>query len=246
MILLKNDGLLPLKRGSNIAVVGPMGVDRNLISDYAGDGGEGGCWPKGDQSCIHTIFEAIEMKNTGGTTHSAAGVPAAHDHSPPAKFLAEALAVAKVADIVVLAIGNDRDAEHEGIDRHDVNLPTKEETLAKLVIALKKPTLMILSNGGAVSIDGLIEPSKAIVECFNPSHNAPQLAALLFGEANNWGKLPVTIYSHDYTTGAGSLPAQPMDNYDMVKSPGRTCAPTQNSCLSLPFDALHTRSVASV
>ena len=62
----------------------------------------------------------------------------------------------------------------------------------------------------------------AIVEAFNPAHNTPELARLLFGEANSWGKLPVTIYSHNYTTGGGGLPAQPMDSYDMVASPGRT------------------------
>ena len=221
MILLKNEGLLPLKQGSNIAVVGPMGVDTLLTSDYAGGTGEGGCWPKADASCVRTIFEAIREANVGGTTHSAPGVPAAHDHSPPAKFLADAITVAKGADIVVLAVGNDRNAEHEGIDRPDVNLTSAQQALATQVLALGKPTLLLLSNGGAVSIDGLIEGSKSIVECFNPAHNTPQLAKLLFGENNNWGKLPVTIYSHNYTTGGDGLPAQPMQNYDMVSSPVR-------------------------
>jgi hypothetical protein len=62
MVLLKNDGLLPLTAGSTIAVVGPMGVNQDLMSDYAGGDapwgdGEAGCWPKSDSSCaaaVHT------------------------------------------------------------------------------------------------------------------------------------------------------------------------------------------------
>eukprot|EP00966_Prymnesium_polylepis_P129429 2993236-Prymnesium_polylepis.3 len=50
MVLLKNDaGTLPLKPGSKIAVVGPMGVTTDLMSDYAGGTGEAGCWPNSDE-----------------------------------------------------------------------------------------------------------------------------------------------------------------------------------------------------
>jgi hypothetical protein len=49
-----------------------------------------------------------------------------------------------------------------------------------------------------------------------PTRYAAQLAALLFGDANRWGKLPYTMYPHAYAA------AQPMANYDMAKPPGRT------------------------
>merc|ERR1711959_658798 len=113
-------------------------------------------------------------------------------------------------------LGNDRTQEHEGIDRPDISLPGMQEPFAKQVLALGKPTLLILSNGGAVAIDNLVEPSGAIIEAFNPAHMAPALAALIFGRENRWGKLPATIYPHSYTL------EQPMTNYDMSKSPGRT------------------------
>ena len=136
-------------------------------------------------------------------------------------MLAAALAVAKAADIVVLAVGV-IDSEGEGHDRPDMNLSDTQEALALAVLGLGKPTVLVLTNGGAISLDGLTEGSNAIVEAFDPAHNTRELASLLFGEANNWGKLPVTLYSHNYTTGAGDLPAQSMQNYDMVRSPGRT------------------------
>jgi hypothetical protein len=220
MVLLQNDGLLPLKKGSNIAVIGPSGFDHHLTSDYAGGSGEGGCWPNSDEKCIVSIADAIAQANVGGKTNASVGVGLPHDHTPEAQLLAAALEVAKAADVVVLAVGV-IDSEGEGHDRPDMNLSDTQEALAKAILCLGKPTLLVLTNGGAISLDGLTS-SNAIVESFDPAHNTRQLASLLFGEANNWGKLPVTIYSHNYTTGAGDLPAQLMQNYDMVKSPGRT------------------------
>ena len=78
---------------------------------------------------------------------------------------------------------------------------------------------MVLA-GGIVALDGLLDRPEAIVEAFNPAHNALELAQLLFGQANRWGKLPVTMYSLNFTRGGGGLPAQPMQQYDMVASPG--------------------------
>ena len=214
MVLLKNQGILPLKKGTSIAVLGPLGVDPMLLSDYAGTGG---CWPNQDTSCVLTIADAIIAANTGGTTHTVNS------------SIAEALAAARAAEVVVLALGNDRSVEHEGLDRNNINLPASQMDLATQVLALRKPTLLILSNGGAVAIDGLIEGSHAIVESFSPGHNTPQLAALLFGDDNRWGKLPVSIYSLNYTMGQergfGDLPAASMQDYEMSASstsPGRT------------------------
>ena len=221
MVLLQNDGLLPLKKGSNIAVVGPSGFDHHLTSDYAGGSGEGGCWPNADEKCIVTIADAIAEANVGGKTNASVGVGLPHDHTPEPQLLAAALEVARAADIVVLAVGV-INAEGEGHDRPDTNLSSTQAALANAVLRLGKPTLLVLTNGGAISLDGLTERANAIVEAFDPAHNTRQLASLLFGQANNWGKLPVTIYSHNYTTGEGNLPAQSMQNYDMVKSPGRT------------------------
>ena len=64
-----------------------------------------------------------------------------------------------------------------------------------------------------------------LVETFNLGHNSGELAALLFGDANRWGKLPVTIYSQNFTQGGGGLPAAQMKDYAMPassSSPGRT------------------------
>merc|ERR1712196_468571 len=87
--------------------------------------------------------------------------------------MANALDLVKAADIAVLVLGNDRSQEHEGHDRPDISLPGMQEPFAMQVFGLGKPTLLILSNGGAVAIDNLVEPSSAIIEAFNPAQQTP-------------------------------------------------------------------------
>ena len=70
--------------------------------------------------------------------------------------VADAVAAARAADVVVLCVGNDRSAEHEGLDRPDIPLPPAELGLARSVLRLRRPTLLLLSNGGAVAVDGLV------------------------------------------------------------------------------------------
>lgn len=212
MVLLKNDGLLPLRRGAAIAVVGPMGVNTDLMSDYAGGTGEEGCWPDSGEGCVRTIAQAIAQAN-GGNVTVAKGCDV---NSPSPSGIEAALAAARAAEAVVLALGNDRSVEHEGVDRKDIGLLGQQRALATQVLALGKPTVLVLSNGGALGIDGLVDGPRAIVEAFNPAQQTAALAALLFGDENRWGKLPYTVYPSSYTD------EQPMTNYDMSSGPGRT------------------------
>ena len=197
MVLLKNNGALPLAdEGLKLAVVGPMGDDSTgLKSDYEG----------AQDDNTDTIFAALQRANKGTTTFNLDGD--------------QAVGAVKAADAVVLAIGLTKKQEHEGMDRKDTLLPADQKSLASAVFAAagSKPVIVILCNGGAVSIDELVEPSHAIVEAFNPAQQGPKaLAALLFGHENRWGKLPITIYDKDY---ASKLPIQDME-YDTP--PGRS------------------------
>lgn len=223
MVLLKNNGLLPLKKGSNIAVIGPMGGNRDLFSDYAqAKGRAGGCFPNDDNSCVVTIGGAIASMNVGGTTNTSAGVGVTCDNktaptcSSQAAGIAGAVAMAKAASVVVLVLGTDRTIEREGVDRPDTVLPGLQSDLAKAVLSTGTPTLLVLSNGGALAIDELVDGCAAIVESFNVGFGADALASLLFGRENRWGRLPVTMYPHEYTT------QQNLSNYDMSAWPGRT------------------------
>ena len=62
----------------------------------------------------------------------------------------------------------------------------------------KGDIVLILSNGGAIAFDELVNKSEAIVEAFNPGFGSRALADLLFGKGNTWGKLPITLYPASY------------------------------------------------
>lgn len=208
--------MLPLMAGAHtIAVVGAMATSVDLMSDYAGGTGESGCWPNSDESCIVTIGEAIKLTNAkaGGTTTIEQGVDV---DSARTSGIAAAKASALKADVVVLVVGNDRTIEHEGKDRTLTTLPGLQTLFAKEILALNKPTILVMSNGGALAVDNLVEGCAAIIETFNPSQWTKALAALIFGDENRWGKMPVTNYPESYNT------KQAMANYDMSKAPGRS------------------------
>jgi len=216
-VLLKNEGVLPLVPGKSIAVVGPISTAHDLFSDYLGDqvcpGTLPGKRPPKNFNCSTTIFDAIKAINSGGTTVNATGCSISGLLEPG---IAEAVEVASKADIVVLALGIDRTVEHEGVDRKSIELPGKQEILATAIYALKKPTVLVLTNGGPLAIDDIQSGAGAIVEAFNPGFGAPMLARTLFGRENRWGKLPYTIYTKDYTDEVD------FSNYEMAKPPGRT------------------------
>merc|ERR1712007_131994 len=95
--------------------------------------------------------------------------------------------------------------EHEGHDRDSIDLPPVQKQLAKAVIALGKPTVVFLLNGGMVAVDDLIDngdairgidtPGVALIDAFYPGmEGAEALAQSMFGKANRWGKMPYTVY----------------------------------------------------
>ena len=214
IVLLKNSGgALPLGRGGKLAVVGPMAVKTaGLRSDYAH-------WSS--PTLPPSIAEALAAANRGGATRVAAGVGV---DSTNASGVAAALDAVRWADATVLVLGITRDQEHEGTDRADTKLPGLQPSFALQVLgaAAGRPVVVVLCNGGILSIDDLVAPAPAIVEAFNPlDHGTRAVAALLFGDENRWGQLPVTIYPANYTAELDAAGAG-IANYEMAKAPGRS------------------------
>jgi len=128
--------------------------------------------------------------------------------------MAAALEIASAADVIILAVGIDQSVEFEGGDRTDTALPGLQEEFALKVLALNKPTVLILVNGGALAIDNILQNSNtpnAIIEAYNPSvSGAEPLAAHIFGTLNRWGRLSTTLYSHSFINEIG------MTDYNMA------------------------------
>ena len=90
--------------------------------------------------------------------------------------------------------------EDEGLDRHNISLPGVQEELAQAIIAIGKPTVVVLINGGIIAIDWISENSPAIIEAWYPGfYGADAIASVIFGDYNPGGKLPVTIYNSQFT-----------------------------------------------
>jgi beta-glucosidase len=117
----------------------------------------------------------------------------------------EALAAARQADAVVLALGLSPRLEGEemsvpvegfsGGDRVSLNIPGLQEDLMQKVAALGKPTVLVLFNGSAVSVNWARDHVPAIVEAWYPGQAGGQAVAdVLFGDYNPAGRLPVTFY----------------------------------------------------
>jgi len=208
---LKNERkTLPFRTDLKLALVGPhVFSTRDLMEDYKGDME---CFGGGD-ACVQTIAQfftqflgdnVLVEKGVDMDSTNASGIPAA-------------IAAAEAADQVLLCIGIGNQQEHEAIDRTSITLPGLQEMFALKILALGKPTAIVLINGGIVAIDNLVAPAPAIIEAFYPSMaGARGLYLTVFGYENRWGKLPVTIYSSNFVN------EQSMFSFDMTTPPGRT------------------------
>eukprot|EP00658_Telonema_sp_P-2_P004662 TRINITY_DN11725_c0_g2_i2.p1 TRINITY_DN11725_c0_g2~~TRINITY_DN11725_c0_g2_i2.p1 ORF type:complete len:747 (-),score=170.82 TRINITY_DN11725_c0_g2_i2:277-2517(-) len=193
LVLLKNDGnLLPLSPGIHVAVVGPMAnATTGLLSDYANT--------EIEPSPMESIAGALAAANLGGSTEVAVGVDVDSNRT---SGIGAALELAGRADLVVLVLGITRDQEHEGIDRQDTLLPGNQQSFAEQVLssAPAGKVVLVLCNGGILSVDTLIPKASAIIEAFSPAVMGPRaIAESLFGHHNRWGKLPVTVYPAEYS-----------------------------------------------
>jgi len=183
---------------------------RDLFEDYKGDQL---CYSGGNE-CVRTIGEVFMTQHGGSMTTVVKGVDL---NSTDTSGIPAALAAASAADHVILCIGLGNDQEHEGIDRSDSSLPGQQQNFSQQILALGKPTIIVLINGGIVSIDTLITPAKGIIEAFYPGMRAAEaLYSSIFGYTNRWGRLPVTIYPANF------VQQQKMTNFDMTTAPGRT------------------------
>ncbi len=131
--------------------------------------------------------------------------------------LERALAAARQADHIVLTLGLTPDLEGEsmsvtaegfkGGDRLTLQLPATQRELLEKVAALKKPTVMVLTTGSAISFDQ--SQANAVLLCwYYGQRGAEAVAEALLGEINPAGRLPVTFYQSEQ-----DLP--PFEDYSM-------------------------------
>jgi hypothetical protein len=132
-----------------------------------------------------------------------------------------AVAAAKAADVVVLALGIDEHVEGESHDRTAVAIPQPQLDLLAAVVALGKPTAVVLINGGMLELEPLLKLNLPILEAFYPGFfGGKAIAWSIYGKNDHLGgKLPFTNYPEGY------IDQVKMSDMSMVPSannPGRT------------------------
>ena len=201
-VLLKNNGLLPLKAEGTIGVIGPNANSRGaLIGNY-----------HGTSSRYITVLEGIQDRMEGhGRVLYSEGAHLFQDRVEPLAQvddrLAEALIVAENSDVVVLALGYDERIEGEegdtgnaysSGDKNDLFLPAPQCSLLNAVLAVGKPTVVLLMAGSSVDVSAAQEKADAILLTWYPgARGGRAVAELLFGDASPSGKLPVTFYRNE-------------------------------------------------
>ncbi|MEM1529964.1 MAG: glycoside hydrolase family 3 N-terminal domain-containing protein [Candidatus Bathyarchaeia archaeon] len=197
IILLKNDGVLPLKKDLRaIAVIGPNAdTTRGLLGDYSYTV-HLNC--KVDAVRIVSILEAIRSKVSPQTeVYFARGCDI---YEPSKEGFKEALEAASKADVIIAVMGERSGmfrlpaVTGEGRDQNSLSLPGFQEELLKALWELGKPLILVLVNGRPMAVRWAAERVSAIVEAWFPGEEGGNAVAdVLFGDYNPGGKLPISV-----------------------------------------------------
>lgn len=211
IVLLKNEGdVLPLRKsGQRIALIGPFGSDTDNL---------GGCWNIfGDASRMVDIERGLRAALDDAA--SLVVVPGCGIEETLEGGIDAAVAAARDADVVLLAVGEPSEFSGEAQSRTQIVLPPVQQALAEAVAATGTPVVVLLRNGRALALEGAVRDAQAIlVTWFLGTQTGPAVADVLFGDYNPSARLPVSFpqdsgqqpffYSHA-ATGRPNVPGQP-------------------------------------
>jgi beta-glucosidase len=219
LVLLKNDGRLPLEADKikTLAMIGPDAKGLHL-GGYSADPGNGigildGLRQKLGERVQVLYAEGckITKEDFGGQGwrgwhESIAEMP---DPVEDEGLIVEAVETARKADVAILVIGENetvcREAWGEGHlgDRDSLELPGRQDELARRVVETGVPVVVLLINGRPLSVNQIVEQASAVFEgWYLGQEGGKAFADALFGDVNPGGKLPIT-----FPRSVGQIPA---------------------------------------
>lgn len=221
IVLLKNDSILPLNSHQKIAIVGPYADTKELS----------GMWSFNvDPEKVITVLSGFEKQ--AENVQYAKGSPIIEDtglfesfshygdtsnltSQDKEKDLQEAIAIAKDADIIVVAIGEHPQQSGEGGARGNITIPAVQINLLKEMKKLGKPVVTLVFSGRPLALQEATQYSDALVQCWFPgTEGGDGIADVIFGKVNPSARLSMTfphsvgqcpIYYNQYSTGRPAL-----------------------------------------
>ncbi len=219
MVLLKNNGILPLDRKNihTLAVIGPNAYSQvALHANYHGDSDHYITNLEGIRKVAGESIRVLYSK--GCDLFRLADDPLCK----PGRLHSEAVAAASCADAVILCLGLDETLEGEqgdagnafaSGDKKNLLLPQSQRELAQKILATGKPVIIAINGGSPLDLSAYEEKAAAIVQCWYPGQSGGEaLGNILFGKVNPSGKLPIS-FCYD---------AHPIPDFTDYRMAGRT------------------------
>ena len=184
IVLLSNDGVLPLRKGEKIAVIGALADSKDdLLGSWRGAGEV--------KSVPASILEAIKEINGSANVIYA---PGCREMGDDRSGFGKALAAANAASKVVLVIGENCNWSGEAASRTDIRIPGVQSELLHRLAATGKPIAVVLLNGRPLDLSAEVQDAGALLEAWYPgTMGGYAVADVLFGDVNPSGKLSVTF-----------------------------------------------------
>ena len=206
IVLLKNNGVLPLNKKAKITVIGELAESRSdMLGTWAAMGQA--------EDCISLLDG---LKNQGFEVTYERGFNVSGELDSDA-----ILNAIEGADIVIAAMGETKDMSGEASSLADIGLHGRQNEAAKLVKTAGKPLVCVLFNGRPLAIEELNDTADAIIEAWHLGNEAGNaVAKVLFGDYNPTGRLTTTFPRH-----TGQCPLY----YNHVPT-GRPASAVQHSC----------------
>lgn len=210
LVLLKNDGILPLSKDMRVAVVGPMADDPAVMTGtwaMTSHGSESVTPLQGIRNAAPKkvtysegswVFLDKEMEETvkyGLYKFFMPGFKAPDIHTvPQSRLIAEAVAAARAADVVVACVGESQNMNGEGASRTDISIPDAQMELLRALKATGKPVVMVLVTGRPLTLGWEDSEMDAILNVWSPgSEGGNAVADVLFGDVNPSAKLTMSF-----------------------------------------------------
>jgi len=183
VVLLKNDGVLPLANPQHIAVIGRSAREAHF---------QGGGSSHINPTKVSVPYKELQQLAGNAELTYAEGYPK-DDSSQPA-MIEEAVKLAQDADVALLYIALPSFKEAEGYDRPDLDLTEQQVALIKAVGKVQPKTIVVLNNGAPIDMRAWIKDTAAVLEAWMMGQSGGgAIADVLFGKVNPSGKLSETF-----------------------------------------------------